>query len=94
MSNLSWKEIDPTTLSKAQQDAYNAYKTAYSATTTKRKAFEALVTADMAKVLPAGRGPVFGYRFGKLSLAIGEAKAAAGVSKKAVTLADYLAANA
>ena len=68
---LEWTQLDPSTLSPDLRAKYDAYKEAAKAANTLREAFERAMTVaidplDNEKV-------VFGYRFGKLSLAIAPA---------------------
>lgn len=63
---LAWVEIDPATLSEAEQAAYQAYKLAYKVMKEKRDAFE----ASMQTRAPQGKVLKFGYNFGKLSVAL------------------------
>ena len=65
---LEWTQLDPSSLSPDLRKAYDAYRDAARHANTLREAFERAMTVaidplDSEKV-------VFGYRFGKLSLAI------------------------
>ena len=88
VDKANWKELDPSSLSKAQAAAYQAYRDAYAASKKAREAFEATVQPDA----PKGQHFVFGYNFGKLSVAIVAGqfvpRADGGGSKGPVTLAS------
>ena len=67
-TELEWTQLDPASLSPDLRKAYDAYKEAARHAESLRKTFEASMTnaidpLDTEKV-------VFGYRFGKLSLAV------------------------
>lgn len=91
MSELTWVNIDPATLSTEDRANYEAYKVAQRAAAELRTAFEAGMNAKA----PQGKRMVFGYKFGKLSVALDDAKtdkpkAPAG----GLSLADFLKAQA
>ena len=84
---LEWTQLDPASLSPDLRKAYDAYKEAAKAANTLREAFERAMTIaidplDNEKV-------VFGYRFGKLSLAIAPADKLRKPSA-AISLADFI----
>ena len=86
-TELEWTQLDPASLSPALRAAYDAYKEAARHAESLRKTFEASMTnaidpLDSEKV-------VFGYRFGKLSLAIAPADKPRKPSA-AVSLADFI----
>jgi len=85
-----WVEIDPETLAGDQRQAYADYKAAYRMMKEARQAFEALMSADVQ----TGERMIFGYNFGKLSVAIVEddRKAAKPKAMKQ-SLAEYLASR-
>lgn len=85
-----WNEIDPATLSAKQATAYEAYKALYRTMKAARVTFETMMQQDV----PEGYRMVFGYRFGKLSVAIVEAQELAlkAQTKSKLSLADFLAA--
>lgn len=66
--NVTWVEIDPTTLEAKLNAAYETYKEAQRKAAELRSAFEEQM--NKAAELPEGKKLVFGYRFGKLSAAI------------------------
>lgn len=82
-----WIAIDPASLSPELQAAYETLRESRRKAAQDRKAFEEM----MQEAAPEGQRMVFGYNFGKLSIALvlGEAKAKAPV-KGAVSLADFL----
>ena len=86
-TELEWTQLDPSSLSPELRKAYDAYRDAARHANALREAFErAMTTAidplDSEKV-------VFGYRFGKLSLAIAPADKPRKPSA-AVSLADFI----
>ena len=86
-----WTQLDPDTLSADLRKAYDDYKAANKAAQTMRNVFEAMMTnaidpLDTEKV-------IFGYNFGKLSLAIVPAYKPKRRTA-AISLADYLASKA
>lgn len=91
-SDAVWSEIDPSSLNPATFKAYNEYVAARKLANEARKVFENMAQAD-ANVAD-GKRMVFGYNFGKLSVAIvdGEVKASKPTKPK-LSLADYLKAQ-
>ena len=84
---LEWTQLDPSTLSSDLRAKYDAYRDAARHANALREAFERAMTVaidplDSEKV-------VFGYRFGKLSLAIAPADKPRKPSA-AVSLADFI----
>lgn len=69
-TKLTWSTIDPKSLPEGHRKAYDAYKVAYAKASEARKAFETMVNSRAS--LPEGKTIVFGYRFGQLSVAIGD----------------------
>lgn len=80
-ATLDWLEVDPDTLHADVAKAFAAYKAQYAKAKELRDTFEEL--ASKKAELPATHRMVFGYNFGKLSIAIDLAKVK-GKSKKAV----------
>lgn len=66
-----WNTIDTETLPSAIGDAYRSYKDAYKDMKEARLAFETIIAKaiDPAK----GKRVIFGYNFGKLSVAVVDA---------------------
>lgn len=66
--DANWVNIDIDSLSGEQLDAYKAYKDAYRTMKASREAFENI----MGRNIPQGQRMIFGYNFGKLSVAVVE----------------------
>jgi len=86
-AELEWTQLDPSTLSPELRKAYDTYRDAARHANSLREAFERAMTIaidplDSEKV-------IFGYRFGKLSLAIAPADKPRKPSA-AVSLADFI----
>ena len=88
-AKVEWIEIDPSTLNANATAAYAKLRSANEAAALARKAFEACLTAEIDPA--AGEKVIFGYRFGKLSLAIAPDDAKPSASRKAISLADFKA---
>ena len=84
---LEWTQLDPASLSPELRAKYDAYKEAAKAANTLREAFEAAMTIAIDPL--ATEKVVFGYRFGKLSLAIAPADKPRK-SSAAISLADFI----
>jgi hypothetical protein len=89
-SKPEWQEIDPSTLVGALRAKYEALVSARRAAAVAKAAFEDAMNQT------ANPGPglrlVFGYNFGKLSVAVVEAeRAKPKASKAAISFADYVA---
>lgn len=84
-----WVEIDPETLDADQKQAYDGYKAIYREMKAQRERFE----ASMSQGVPEGQRMIFGYNFGKLSVAIvaDDRKPKAGKPKQ--SLAEFLASQ-
>jgi len=67
-SDATWIEIDPSTLDGDVLKAYKGYKDLYASMKAQRTAFEDAMAASAG--VPEGKRMVFGYNFGKLSVAI------------------------
>lgn len=92
LNKEDWIAIDTATLSAELQVSYAELREARRVAAAKRKAFEDM----MQEASPEGQRMVFGYNFGKLSIALveGEAKPVAKAQKGAVSLSDFLKAKA
>lgn len=89
----NWVELSVDTLDTQAQEAYKAYKDAYAAMKAKRTAFEDYLQATAG--LPEGKRMIFGYNFGKLSVAIVDDDRKPAKAKPAkLSLSDYLAREA
>lgn len=86
-TKLDWTQVDPSTLSHDDLANYEAYKAAYRTMKEARVMFE-LGMQDQA---PKGKRLVFGYNFGKLSVAIDTALDAPKTKQGTRSLADFLA---
>lgn len=91
-SSSEWLEINPSTLPAETASAYAEMKTAYRKYAEMKKSFEAKMQQDFADQLAPGRELKFGYNFGKLSIAIGEARDRREAKPKQ-SLAEWLEAQ-
>lgn len=82
-----WIEIDPNTLSGEQGEAYARYKDYYRAMKTQRQVFEASMSVGVAE----GKRMIFGYNFGKLSVAIVADDRKSKTAKVKLSLAEFMA---
>ena len=88
-----WHEIDPLTLTDEVKYAYDQYKAQYAAMKAARLTFETMLAAQAAPV--EGKRVVFGYNFGKLSVAIvDDDRKPAKATPAKQSLADFIAAQA
>lgn len=67
-TDADWLTIDANSLPPIIKDKYDAYKQAYHAMKAARQDFEATMTE--AASLAKGKRMIFGYNFGKLSIAV------------------------
>jgi len=88
---IEWTQLDPDSLSLELRKAYDAYRQAAKAAAILRTTFEAHMTNAIDPL--DGEKLAFGYKFGKLSLAIVPADKPKRRTA-AVSLADYLASKA
>jgi hypothetical protein len=89
-STAQWIELDPASLSDVAREAYAAYKATYKQMKTDREWFETCVSE--AAELPEGKRLVFGYNFGKLSVAVvDDDRKAKPAAKSPQSLSAYLA---
>lgn len=86
-TKLDWTQVDVNTLDQADRASYEAYKAAYRAMKEAREAFESGMQANA----PQGMRLVFGYNFGKLSIALDAAKDALKAKSGTQSLASFLA---
>src|SRR5438128_1603009 len=87
-----WTTVDVETLPEALLLKHKNYKAAYSAMKACRKEFEDAISAAIAP--SSGKRVIFGYNFGKLSVAVVDAApdrkpASAGIQ----SLADWIASQ-
>lgn len=86
-STATWTQIDPASLPTPIAKQYDRYKSAYAEMKAERKAFEDALAAMLPT--PIGKRVVFGYNFGKLSIATVDASAPKSATS-AVSLASLL----
>jgi hypothetical protein len=87
-ATANWTQIDTDSLPPAIYNAYSEYKAAYADMKVQRKAFEDELTAILN--VPQGKRAVFGYNFGKLSIAIVDDDKPAAKASSAVSLASLI----
>jgi hypothetical protein len=93
-TDAEWIVIDPTTLSQGCEAAYQSYKAMYKAMKEQRAAFEQLMNeeAQSEMQVPKGKRLVFGYNFGKLSVAVvDDERKPAAKANAPQSLSSYLA---
>jgi hypothetical protein len=89
-TDAEWIVIDPTTLGDDTQKAYDDYKALYKTMKEARTNFEQSMAS--AVELPAGKRLVFGYNFGKLSVAVvDDDRKAPAKANAPQSLSSYLA---
>lgn len=88
-----WTTIDPTTLPVPVAKQYTCYKEAYAEMKAERKAFEDALAA-LSGLPGHGRRMIFGYNFGKLSVAVVDAEPAKPSASGSTSLADFLKSTA
>lgn len=88
-NDTTWINVDQDDMSKATLKAYGDYRDLQALANEARKAFEAeFVKGQRA---PAGKRFAFGYKFGKLSVALVDDDRPVKVARPKLTLAEYLA---
>lgn len=87
-STANWQTIDITTLPTAIAKQYANYKSAYAEMKAEREAFETALRDVLPT--PAGQRLVFGYNFGKLSIAIVADDAKPKAASSAISLASLI----
>lgn len=86
-----WVQLDPESLNDAQRDAYDVYRRFRKQAGEAKGRFEATMQGDV----PEGQRMIFGYNFGKLSVAVVENdRKPAKAKQAAMPLAQYLATMA
>lgn len=70
MTDVTWKQVDVTTLSAPAQKLWSELKAKQAEARIAREAFEVALIATVAGELPQGKRLAFGYKFGKLSIAV------------------------
>jgi len=94
--NLTWRNVDPTDLTASQLAAYEAYKSAQREAARLREAFETHFATDLGFTDTSPSRIVFGYKFGKLSIAVApndRPRKPAAKPSSAGNLAAFLAAH-
>lgn len=91
-TDATWIEIDPTTLPDGVQAQYDHYKTIYRQARQAREAFEARLAG--ASGLGEGKRMIFGYNYGKLSIAIVDDDRKPAKANPKLTLAQFIATQA
>ena len=90
--NLTWRNVDTDELSPDLLDRYEVYKSLQRQAAQAREAFEAEFTASVGLMPTSPQRLVFGYKFGKLSIAVAlNDKPKPMPKRQASTLADFLA---
>lgn len=87
-TTATWTQIDTDTLPISIAKQYGNYKTVYAEMKAERKAFEDALTAMLT--IPSGKRAVFGYNFGKLSIAIVADDAKPKTASNVVSLASFM----
>lgn len=92
-STAVWSEINPDTLPAEIGQAYALYKEMYREMKAQRTQFETMLSD--AATLPEGKRVIFGYNFGKLSVAIvDDDRKPAKATPAKQSLADFIASQA
>lgn len=87
-TTATWTQIDIDSLPPALRTEYGNYKDAYAEMKQVRKEFEENLAAMLT--VPTGKRAVFGYNFGKLSIAIVDDTAPKAKATSAVSLASLI----
>lgn len=90
--SLIWHNVETDDIPRSSLDFYNAYKTLQRQAAVARETFEADFAAALG-ITPTGPSRlVFGYKFGKLSIAVAPNDKPKPTPKRTTsTLADFLA---
>jgi len=88
-SDAQWQEIDVNSLDESLRTPYELYKEAAREAAQLRAAFEKDMNDALASAIPQGHKVVFGYRFGKLSMAVVKDESKPKAAGKQ-SLGDYL----
>ena len=90
--DATWTELDPATLPNSVKVMYDNYKAQYKAMKEARLGFE-FEMGQFAQV-PDGKRMIFGYNFGKLSVAIvDDDRKPAKATPAKQSLADFIASQ-
>jgi hypothetical protein len=87
-TDLVWQDVDTDSFTGPLKKAYEAKKAQDAVSRAKREAFEGAVieSARAKNVLTASQTFAFGYRFGKLTVAVTDLKKAKAKTAAAVAL--------
>ena len=87
-TELAWQDVDTDSFTGPLKKAYEAKKAQDAVSRSKREAFESAVieSARAKNVLTASQTFAFGYRFGKLTVAVTELKKAKAKTAAAAAL--------
>lgn len=88
-TTANWQTLDPETLPEAVRKQYLRYKESYKEMKMDRDAFEQAMRDQAAA--PQGKRLVFGYNFGKLSVALVDDDAKPVAAKGSLSLSAFLA---
>ncbi len=89
-STATWQNIDPASLPEDLAKHYAAYKAAYAEMKSARETFEEEMREALRSQTPRGKRIVFGYNFGKLSIACVEDDAKPASTASATSFANLL----
>ena len=84
MTDLTWTNVDVADLPVDLQSLYDDYKAAQKIASTKRSIFETAMSVAAQPKTPTGKMLMFGYKFGKLSVAWADLKPSASKPKSAI----------
>jgi hypothetical protein len=87
-TTANWQQIDTSSLPADIANRYAEYKQAYAVMKDARKVFEDNLAAMLS--IPTGKRAVFGYNFGKLSIAIVDDDKPAAKASSAVSLSTLI----
>lgn len=90
-STATWQTLDPTSLPTPIAKQYERYKESYREMKAEREAFEQAMR-DQAQA-PPGKRLVFGYNFGKLSVALVDDTAKPASTSGSLSLSAFLASQ-
>lgn len=91
-STANWQTIDPATLPAPIAKQYDRYKEAYREMKAERSAFEDAMKGLIT--VAQNQRVVFGYNFGKLSIALVEGEIKPVTKSGAQSLSDFLKSQA
>ena len=90
--NLAWRNVDTDDIPASALDLYNDYKALRCKAAAARELFEDAFATSVGLTPTSPQRLVFGYKFGKLSIAVApNDKPKAAPKRTTSTLADFLA---